>query len=140
MWRCMVETEFKPHLIAVRPDHFLVSVRSIIGKYTFYRGYRELHRLRWNAWTVPGCKHNCNVPVELPPDTATVRELIWASQIVAPNVCISLVRGNQAARWAAMAGAKDLRKIVLASNQNCLECILDCVCNQDNELKWLIVS
>lgn len=138
-WQCMVKTEAKQSLIAVREDRFVVSVRSVINDQYFCRGYRELHRLRWNSWIVSECKHD-DVPVELPVDVATTKYLIWTRMILVPRIYISLVRGNQIARWGAMAGVKDLRNVLLASSHNCLKCVLESL-NEDNpELNWLIVS
>jgi hypothetical protein len=145
-WRCTIDAEFKHPLISVREDHFVVSVRSVVEGRPFCRGYRELHRIRWNAWTVPACNHDCNTPVVLSAEVATVKELGMLEMRTFQDprtlrVYILLVRGNPAARWFAMAGGLTLgRNIVLAGHQNCLPCILDSVCGGDGESIWFVVS
>ena len=137
-WECIVKTEVKKPLVAIREDEFIVSVRCVIDERNFCRGYRELHRLRWNAWIAPECNHDCDVQAQLAPDIGVVRDLIWSRQHSMPRVCICAVRGNPGARWAAMAGANDLRNILLAGSRNCIQCVVDGVC--DREFNWLIVA
>jgi hypothetical protein len=137
MWECMSKTVVKKPLVAVRENEFVVSVRNTLNGGSFARGYRELHRLRWNVWMAPECNHDTSVGVQLSTDVAMAPGFVWDE--VKPRVCIAPVRGNQVGRWAAMAGAVN-RNVLLAGRRNCLECIVDGLCQDHGQGKWLIVG
>ena len=130
--RCVLDAEPKSVMVGTMNEQFVVSVRFGLGKRVFRSGYREMHRVRWNAFVADDCRHNQDRPIMLPTDTATFgRGTIKSS----PSVAISLVQYNRAARWVAMLG--EMERDVLLIRKSCLECAI----YQARQLEglWLIV-
>lgn len=135
--RCEVNAELKSNMIGTRGEQFVVNVRFAIGQRSVRSGYREMHRVRWNAFEAANCAHNTDTPAVLPLDTGTVKNVDWAVLIDdLPRVCVSLVHGNRAARWVALLGASGRREVMLLG-KCCLQCAFSQTCPLEG--KWLVL-
>ena len=56
--RCVLDAEPKSVMVGTMNGQFVVSVRFGLGKRIFHSGYREMHRVRWNAFVAEQCRHN----------------------------------------------------------------------------------
>jgi hypothetical protein len=126
--RCTIDATVGTRMTGMRDDQFVVSVHFSFKDSKIRTGYRQMHRLRWNAFVLPECTHQPSAAVKLPIDTATItgtdgsETTETSSTLHVPRTCASLVRGNRAARWMAIIGADGSRQVILAGNYSCLSC------------------
>lgn len=130
--RCILNAEFRSVMVGTSNEQFVVSVRFALGKRIFRSGYREMHRVRWNAFVGEDCRHNPDRPTTLPTNTATFGRTPIKSM---PEIAISLVQNNRAARWVAM--LSEIQRDVLIVRKSCLKCTISEACQLEG--LWLIV-
>ena len=143
--RCEVIAKFKSCMIGAMADEFIVTVCFVTGpsEKKVLSGYREMHRLRWNAYvTKQRCNHSSDSQMILPADTGTVRGTNWQWLPDLPRIIVPLVKGNRAAKWLVMIAMDERvqhqshRNIMLVKN-SCLECTMSETC--DLEGSWVIM-
>ena len=144
--RCVNSVKLRTEFFSSQAQRFLLSIRfeldcydvSVAENVHFFRGYRDFHRSLWMMHLTKRCQHSGAAVEEakLGSGVATAKGHDWVSEgiegrkLIPERICISLVKGDQRARWLAISCAANiapLRSTMLRSDDCCENCALDAV-------------